>query len=212
MVRGILSKKSSLAAQGGPREEEVGEATAQTGDEATAAEATAEAVAEVTAVAGDEATAVATVVAEEAPMAIKAGGRAAPTKDTSHSRLPREAAEMGTMRPWMPAMTRYKTMMRPYWQKFGGRVRFDQILNATNMNVWDLPRLDKRMDGNGKNRLCWPNVLGCCFRANCSFIHENGRDLPEASVKDACLRLKNGVRWVVDNERDLRVGPFHTSG
>ena len=78
------------------------EATAQTGDEATAAEDTAEAVAEATATAGDKATA----VAEEATMAIKAGGTAPPTKDTNHSRLPRAAAEVGTIRPWRPAMTR----------------------------------------------------------------------------------------------------------
>ena len=88
-----------MAAQEGPREEEVGEATSQTGDEATAAEATAEAVTEATAATGDEATAEDTVVAEEATMAIKAGGKAAPTKDTNHSRLPRAAAEVETVRP-----------------------------------------------------------------------------------------------------------------
>ena len=82
-------------------------------------------------------------------------------------------------------------------------MRLDQIPEAANMNVWDLPRLNKHTDGNGKNKLCWPNVRGCCFRGRCSFIHENGRELPEAFVKDACLRLENGVRWVVDNESDL---------
>ena len=93
-----------MAAQEGPREEEVGEATSQTGDEATAAEATAEAVTEATVTAWDKAT----VVAEETTKAIKVGGRAlattptkeeVPTKDTRPSRLPKEAAEWGTMRP-----------------------------------------------------------------------------------------------------------------
>ena len=105
-----------------------------------------------------------------------------------------------------------KTMMKPYWQKFGGRVRFDQILDAANMNVWDLPQLDRHLDGNGKNRLCWPNLLGCCTRGNCSFMHESGRELPEAFAEDACLKLESGIRWVVNNESDLRGGPFRTAG
>ena len=103
-----------------------------------------------------------------------------------------------------------KTMMKPYWQKFGRRIRFDQILDAANMNVWDLPQLDRHLDGNGKNRLCWPNLLGCCTRHNCSFMHESGRDLPEAFVEDACLKLESGVTSVVNNESELRVGPWRT--
>ena len=94
-----------MAAQGGPREEaaedtaEAGaEATAAAGDEATAAEDTAEAGAEATAAAGDEAT----TVVEEATREIKEGS----TRDTNHSRLPRGAEVVGTIRAWKPAMTR----------------------------------------------------------------------------------------------------------
>ena len=77
-----------MAAQGGPRDEELAEATAEAADKATA-------------------------VAEEATKAIEAGGRAlattpikeeAPTKDTSPSGLPKEPAEWEIMQPWTPAM------------------------------------------------------------------------------------------------------------
>ena len=99
-------------------------------------------------------------------------------------------------------------MMRPYWQKFGGRVRLVQIMQVAGINIWDLPFLNKHADGNGRNKLCWPNVPGYCTRGNCWFIHEKVRDLPEAFVKKACLKLKNGVNWVFDTHNALTNNPF----
>ena len=84
----------------------------------------------------------------------------------------------------------------------------DQIMEATNINIWKMPVLNTHTGGNDKNKLCWPNVLGFCTRERCPFIHEKGRDLPDAFVEDACLKLKSGVNWVVDTQIALRNGPF----
>ena len=99
-------------------------------------------------------------------------------------------------------------MMGTYWQKFGGRVRLDQIMQAANINILDLPFPNKYANGNGRNKLCWPSVLVRCTRRNCEFIHEKGRDLTEAFVEEACLKLEKGVKWVVDTQNALPNGPF----
>ena len=85
-------------------------------------------------------------------------------------------------------------MMGPYWPTFGGRVQLDQLMQAANNNIWDLQFLIKHADRNGRNKWCWPDVLGYCTRRDCAFIHERGRDLPEAFDKEGCLKLEKGVK------------------
>ena len=46
-----------------------------------------------------------------------------------------------------------KEMMGPCWQRFGGRVCFDQILQSTGLDIWDMPKMSKHMDGE-ENNLC----------------------------------------------------------
>ena len=73
------------------------------------------------------------------------------------------------------------------------------------MNIWDLPRLNKHTDGSGKNKLCWPNVIGCCFRDRCPFIHEKGQDVLDAFLEwthRVTFELDHSIRNRADQDED----------
>ena len=64
-------------------------------------------------------------------------------------------------------------MMTAYWKTIGGRVRFDQILEAAGVAMQDLSYMNKHMNGN-RNNLCWLGVLGGPKIPGCKLIHEKG--------------------------------------
>ena len=85
----------------------------------------------------------------------------------------------------------------------------DQIMHAADLNYWDLPFLQKHANPQEKNTLCWPSVLGECRRLGCAFIHEKGVDLPGGFIEEACLKLEDNVKWVVDTQDALPTGPLN---
>ena len=83
-----------------------------------------------------------------------------PTKeDTGPKYLPKEATEIRASSAKRPAMKKIKMRMGTYSQKFGGQVRLDQIMEAVNTKYWDLPFLNKHVNVNGSEKLCWLSVL-----------------------------------------------------
>ena len=97
-------------------------------------------------------------------------------------------------------------MMAPYWEKFGGKVRFNQILEAADMTFNNLPAMNKHMI-DGRNRLCWLGVLGACTAKDCKFVHEKGCDLDEGLIDELISKIDKGVCWVVETVTTLPVGP-----
>ena len=56
---------------------------------------------------------------------------------------------------------------------------------AANTKYFDLPFLDKHVDANGRNKLCWNRVLVNCTRKDYTSIHERERDLLGDVVEEA---------------------------
>ena len=81
-------------------------------------------------------------------------------------------------------------MIGTYWQKFGGRVRLDQIMDNVGTIHHDLPFLKKHADVNGRNKLCWNGVLGHCKRPNWTFTHEKGEYMPDDFIKETYVKLE----------------------
>ena len=75
----------------------------------------------------------------------------------SRTQLPPQGGAMG--RSQQDCHPKIKKMMAPYWEKFGGRVRFNQILEAADVSINDLPAMNKHVKG-GRNQLCWLGALG----------------------------------------------------
>jgi hypothetical protein len=99
-----------------------------------------------------------------------------------------------------------KKMMAPYWGKFGGKVRFNQILEAADLSLNDLPAMKKHMKG-GRNQLCWLGALGACTQQDCRFVHEKGCDLDEGLIDELVSKIDKGVCWVVETVNQLPSGP-----
>ena len=99
-----------------------------------------------------------------------------------------------------------KKMMAPYWEKFGGRVRFNQILEAADVSINDLPAMNKHVKG-GRNQLCWLGALGACTQSGCRFVHEKGSNLDEAMIDELVSKIDKGVSWVVETVNSLPSGP-----
>jgi hypothetical protein len=97
-------------------------------------------------------------------------------------------------------------MMAPYWGKFGGKVRFNQILEAADVSLNNLPAMNKHMK-EGRNQLCWLGVLGSCTQKDCKFVHEKGCDLDEGLIDELVSKIDKGVCWVVETIDTLPVGP-----
>ena len=92
--------------------------------------------------------------------------------------------------------------MTQYWQKFGRRVCFDQILQSVGLDIWDLPNINKHVV-NDRNNLCWQGVLERCSNPSCRFIHEKGKYLDDDFVMDVGSKLDRVVYWVVEIQSAL---------
>ena len=92
--------------------------------------------------------------------------------------------------------------MQPYHQKFWGRVMLTKILSAANKHILVLPSLNSRMK-NGKNNLCYLNVLGHCGQGDqCIFAHPQA-NFPDNFLEEVCRVVSAGLNYVICNESEM---------
>jgi hypothetical protein len=72
-------------------------------------------------------------------------------------------------------------MMADYVASWGLRVQLNEILNAANKHITDLPTIPEYVNS-GRPFVCWAHILGRCQFPNCAF--KNGH-IPRSSIPDA---------------------------
>jgi hypothetical protein len=85
-------------------------------------------------------------------------------------------------------------MMANYVAARGLRVKLNDILDASNKRITDLPTIPEYIE-NGCTFVCWAYILGRCNFANCAF--KNGHvpcsSIPNAFTKEVVRILTLGV-------------------
>jgi hypothetical protein len=74
-----------------------------------------------------------------------------------------------------PRHPKIATLMNPYLAKTNGKLFPPALLDAGNIRLEDLPKLEKiRNERTGRSTMCWAHVLGPCHYADCYFGSRGG--------------------------------------
>jgi hypothetical protein len=97
--------------------------------------------------------------------------------------------------PWVDDRhPRIITMMADYVAARGLQVKLNDILDASNKRITDLPTIPEYI-ANGRPFVCWAHILGWCNFTNCAF--KNGHvlcsSIPNAFAKEVVTMLNLGV-------------------
>jgi hypothetical protein len=103
--------------------------------------------------------------------------------------------KLGHMHPWI------RECMRPFHEKFQGRVMLGRIMSAGNV-AWDkLPVLERYVNKEErKNYLCYNHVLGICGHRSCRFQHAMGMEIPNEFATHLCATLRPGMEYILRAE------------
>ena len=99
--------------------------------------------------------------------------------------------------------------MRPFHEKFQGRVMLGRIMSAGNVSWEKLPVLDRYINQHKrKNYLCYNHVLGICGHRNCRFQHATAAEIPNDFAHQLCATLRPGMDYILrtENPAPLPVG------
>lgn len=97
-------------------------------------------------------------------------------------------SRLGHMHSWR------RECMRPFHEKFQGRVMLGRIMSAGNVSWEKLPVLDRYINQHErKNYLCYNHVLGICGHRNCRFQHATAAEIPNDFAHQLCATLRPGM-------------------
>ena len=93
-----------------------------------------------------------------------------------------------------------QTSLQEYHERYVRRVAVQQLLEATNLTLKDLPYLTNLVDPVGKNWLCYNQCLGLCQHGrSCVFWrkrgHVSGKDLPTQFFRELIAKITPGLRY-----------------
>lgn len=89
--------------------------------------------------------------------------------------------------------------LRAYHNKFDGRVLWKSIKEHGNFTVQQLPVLQRHVDAQGRNNICWTDFLGRCTTPNCAFSHVPTSEVDAQFVTAALAILRPGIDYVTAN-------------
>ena len=95
-----------------------------------------------------------------------------------------------------------KKEFKDYHAAFGGNTRLMGLMEKSNITLTKLPYIHSFIV-NGKNTLCYSNVIGICTSPKCERQHPHSHQLDDAFVTELCRVTKTGRDYMVRNAADF---------
>ncbi len=110
----------------------------------------------------------------------------------------------------MHATQKIKALIDPLLAK-DNRIPVKAICQASGVQLYDMPGLQKYRDSTGRSTICWNNVLKGCGWTKCP-LRKVGGHVPREEIMDGfansiCDKLGKGVLYLMTNHQSKYKGP-----